>query len=351
MRNHQWIEQGHEREELLASGTLEDEHNHHNSRHRQRRHLVDEAMPPTLANFSTGISSTIFSFESSIGHQAVVEPTGDDSTIYFPVWQMTPVHEELVNYNVYGHSSFGQDLQAAVLSQSILFGQVADVSDMHDPFTFLHLLGGGLSHDDNVDEDHDDHEKEDTANHHDDHHEEEEEIEADHFEEEEEEETEDHHHEDETTTNKTDTNTTDTNTTITTITKANEIAIAAEVAGEDHEDETTANTTTTMTTNATNGSAVEEKDHKNQEGRQLLKRHGLQKIETVVQEKENEEEHADHHDENKEEHKRSTQIIMTRTRRNMVRKKQRNMLWESPSVWYSSPSLTILTMVDNWLDF
>jgi hypothetical protein len=192
--NVQWIQQGIEQEELVASGRAEDTHNHAHRRHVEEAHggtatmtanqttsndatPTPSTMTSTLADFSNSagiISSTIFTFEEDSvgGHQAIVEPSGGnntDSSIYFPVWQMTPVHEELVNYNVYGHSSFGQDLRAAVISKSITFGQVADVSDIHDPFSFLHVkvpAEGDHHHEDEEDEaGHHDHDSHDHDSH------------------------------------------------------------------------------------------------------------------------------------------------------------------------------------------
>ena len=89
-----------------------------------------------LADFTLGISDKIFSFDS-IDHSSIVDPYDQDGP-YFPVWQTTPVHEELVNYNVLSHPSFRRDIHAAMESQSIVLGRITDVSDIHDPFHFIY---------------------------------------------------------------------------------------------------------------------------------------------------------------------------------------------------------------------
>ena len=86
------------------------------------------------ASCSNGISSAIFQINER-NHQPIVEFAEEE---YWPMWQSTPVHRELVNFNAVSHGAFGQDLEQAVMNSQIVLGRVADVSNAHDPFNFLY---------------------------------------------------------------------------------------------------------------------------------------------------------------------------------------------------------------------
>jgi hypothetical protein len=126
VNNTGWVQEG-----LLFNATnqsyhldikLQDEEHDEEQENHDDEELQDShvKMP---ANFSQGIANTIFVIDEHT-HEAIVDDSGGP---YFPVWQTTPVHEKMVNYNILSHGSFGNDMMEAVKSVKIVFGSVADV--------------------------------------------------------------------------------------------------------------------------------------------------------------------------------------------------------------------------------
>ena len=93
-------------------------------------------------NFSQGFSDSIYciAFVTDVNHHEYFKEDKNATGPFFPVWQTTPVHEDLVNYDVLTHDTFRKDLRAALKHEQIVFGRLADVSDIHDPFHFLYHL-------------------------------------------------------------------------------------------------------------------------------------------------------------------------------------------------------------------
>ena len=193
--NLEWIEKGFEREEISGSGETHDDH-------RSRRVLLSELLEDPQhvehvpANITTdGVSDAIY-FLEPLHHVAIVEPSDGP---FFPVWQSTPVHPEIVNYDLLSHATLGRDLKIAFDTKQMVFGRVADISDEHDPFNFLFhefdvAEGGEVDHDEHrglEDEDHEDEDHEDE-DHEDEDHEDEDHEDEDHEDEDEDHEDEDH---------------------------------------------------------------------------------------------------------------------------------------------------------------
>jgi hypothetical protein len=138
LKNSGWVEDGlrfNETDHLEAEG-----HEHRRELQTEERDEdhdedpEDEGDVDIVANFSKGIANAIFRINEHT-HDDTVDDTGGP---YWPIWQTTPAtHEEMVNYNLRSHGSFGKDLEEAVKSVEIVFGRVADVSDIHNPFNFL----------------------------------------------------------------------------------------------------------------------------------------------------------------------------------------------------------------------
>jgi flagellar basal body-associated protein FliL len=165
--NLEWIEKGLEREEISGSGNTHDDHRSRRvllSRHEEEL-LEDPHVYPNIT--ADGVSDAIF-FIEPLHHVTIIEQSDGP---FFPIWQTTPVNQDLVNYNLLSHATLGLDLKIACDTEQIVFGRIAEIFDVHDPFYFLYKefdifeKGEKIDHDnhDNSleeedDEDHDDEE-------------------------------------------------------------------------------------------------------------------------------------------------------------------------------------------------
>lgn len=123
VNNTDWIEEGLEQEEKVSSegrGSLE--------RDGSRRDLQTSNI-----DLSSGIATTIFKTNGE-NYTLVVDDTDGP---YFPIWQSTPVCEELVNYNLLTHTTSGDDLRRVMESGQIVMGEGVNVSNENDPLNIL----------------------------------------------------------------------------------------------------------------------------------------------------------------------------------------------------------------------